>query len=486
MNIILIVLDTVRKDYLTPYGGKGFPTAALERFSEEAVLYNNVISPAPWTTPVHASLFTGMYPSRHGTHGGNLLFNSSGSPTLMTLLKERGYRCAGISTNYLISEQFGFADDFDLFLQAWQALPQCHRDNHFGRDCFVKASKGKKTRILVRDLLSPRRCRNAVKSIANKWYGDRNLIIDDATSSTLRALKWGRKILRRREDSPTFLFMNLMQAHERYNPPEEVREELGLSKDRSDLDQWRYLAGKEDLREENFQAFSRLYAGEIYFLDRCLADFFEYIREQGTWDDSMIVLLSDHGELIGEHGLLGHMAGLFRELIDVPMMIKYPNGVLACREDAKLRQSHDLFATILDLTGSRIPSGNDAISLLERDGRKRGISQLTSNHFILGEIEREGGKLRQDFVPYARPMMAVVQDNLKYVESSDGKKWLYDLSSDPGEERNLAGSTVWNSTFHQFQELMSEMMGMTRFSPGVDSHPMEDVTVQRLKAMGYL
>ncbi len=486
MNIILIVLDTVRKDYITPYGGQGFPTAALERFSEEAVLYNNVISPAPWTTPVHASIFTGMYPSRHGTHGGNLIFNSSGSPTLMTLLKARGYRCAGISTNYLISEQFGFADDFDLFLQAWQAVPQKYLDYHFSRDAFIKASRKRKAATIALDLLSPGRSLNAARSIANKWYGDRNFVINDATFSTLRAMQWGKKILRSAEDLPTFLFVNLMQAHDKYNPPDEIREELGLGHDLFDIDTWGYFAGKEELDEEAFECFSRLYAGEVFFLDRCLADFFRFMRGQGMWDDSMVVLLSDHGELIGEHGLLGHMAGLFRELIDIPMMIKYPNGVMAGREDSKLRQSHDVFAAILDLIGSETPRTDDAVSLLEMDGRKRAISQLTSNNFMMDEIEKEGGDLRQELVQYARPMMAVIQDNLKYVESSGGNKWLFERTSDPAEERNLVGASAWVSTLQQCREMMRDEIELTRFTPSVDSPQMEEETVQRLKAMGYL
>lgn len=487
MNIVIIMIDTVRKDHLSLYGARGYPTACIDKFAEDSVVYRNVVSPAPWTTPVHASLFTGLYPSRHGTHGGNLTFEPDRSmPSLMRRLGKKGYRCEGISSNYLISDQFGFHRDFDRFLQAWQGVPQPWDRHHFSRPGFRSLPYVRKALALSRDLLIPSESANVMRSLINRRYVRKHHVIEDATAATIRSLRWGKEILARREASPVFLFINLMQAHDKYNPPTEIRDDLGLGGGRFDVDMWEYYAGQEDIDVDDLLLGSCLYAGEISFLDRCLGDFFGFLRRLPEWDESLVVLLSDHGELLGEHGLLGHQIGLFGEVIDVPMIIKYPRGIMGSGEDGRIRQSHDIFATILELADAGGTERSDSLSLLDSIGRDRALSQLISNRFILDEIRRYGGVIRGDLEPYARSMMAVIRDGIKYVLSEGGNQWLYDLTEDRGENINLADDPRYSETVRAYRESMVEAMNATEFVPHSVEAPVEEETVQRLKAMGYI
>ncbi len=487
MNIVLMILDTVRKDYLSTYGARGFPTPNVERMAEESVLYSKVISPASWTTPVHASLFTGLYPSSHGTHGGNLTFETADDrPSLMGMLKRKGYRCVGISTNYLVSEQFGFSGDFDEFYQIWQLLQQRQADYHFGREGFQNATRLQKALSLLKETVLRGNGRNAVKSVLNRWYSGKVDIIEDATPSTLRALKLARRAVERAGDMPLFLFVNLMQAHEKYNPPRRVRDELGLGDSRYDVDSWMYYAGKEEIGECDFCRFEQLYGGEVTWLDHCVGGFIDFLRAGSSWDDTMVAVVSDHGELIGEHGQLGHLAGLFGELIDVPLIVKYPRGTANPGEDGGLRQSHDLFPTILELAGAGDVLSGDSVSLLSGDGRKEAISQLVSSRFLQDGVRHRGGELRREMSRYARPMMALIQDDFKYVAAEGGHEWLFDLSNDPCERADLVVDDRYVSTVERMRGAMRSAMAKTGFEPLTPDLPLDGEIEERLKAMGYI
>lgn len=117
-NIILIVLDTARAKSFSCYGYHRKTTPNIDRIAEEGVLYKWCFSPANWTIPSHASLFTGLYPSEHGCHAGNPLLDEN-TPTLSELLRSVGYRTVGISCNGLVSELYGFRKGFDFFYEVW-------------------------------------------------------------------------------------------------------------------------------------------------------------------------------------------------------------------------------------------------------------------------------------------------------------------------------------------------------------------------------
>ena len=124
-DVVLIVLDTTRASSLSVYGHARPTTPRLEEFAREAVRFDRCVSPSPWTVPAHASLFTGLYPSAHGTEGDNPILGS-GRPLLATLMQRAGYRTEGISSNVWISDVFGFARGFDAFHKTWQMFQNAH------------------------------------------------------------------------------------------------------------------------------------------------------------------------------------------------------------------------------------------------------------------------------------------------------------------------------------------------------------------------
>ena len=115
-DVILVVLDTTRKDHLSVYGYARPTTPALERFSEKARVYDRAWSPAPWTPPAHASIFTGLLPAEHGCEGGPL---DTPEPTLAEVLNDHGYATLGVVNNPMLSASKGWSRGFDEYREIW-------------------------------------------------------------------------------------------------------------------------------------------------------------------------------------------------------------------------------------------------------------------------------------------------------------------------------------------------------------------------------
>jgi arylsulfatase A-like enzyme len=120
-NIIVILIDTLRADHLSCYAYQRRTSPCIDRIAEQGVLYEHAISPAAWTPPAHASLFTGTYPSRHGVDRSHLVLNPELTP-LPEALRRHGYRTFGISSNYWLSRETGFDSGFDVFVNSWQLV----------------------------------------------------------------------------------------------------------------------------------------------------------------------------------------------------------------------------------------------------------------------------------------------------------------------------------------------------------------------------
>lgn len=453
-NILLIVMDATRAASLSCYGYHRPTTPNLERFAERCVLYELAISPSGWSLPTHASLFTGLYPSKHGAHEQHKLL-APDHPTLAEILRAHGYRTVAICSNRYVGPATGLDRGFDEF------APGTGRSSSVLSQIARKAS-----RALV---------------WLRGWYDSGAGEVNKEVLASLRRLQ--------RERPPFFLFVNFGEAHTPYRPPREYNRYLpdGVSFKRArevDQDPWHYLTGLSSLGEQDLSILAALYDAEISYLDARIAEVVGWLEASGTLDETMVIITADHGENLGDHQMMGHKYCLYDTLVHVPLIIHYPEGVTTPGRVVHQVQTLDVLPTILSLLG-------DASS--ETVGALQGLDLLSSarHAFTVAEWARpELAPIRQRFPDadvsrFDRDLKMIRTDRHKYIWASDGRHELYDLQADPDEVQNLiAHSTdVAASLDRQLRQWCAG------FEPAVPSHrapEFDRATIERLRALGYL
>ncbi|MFC4438624.1 MULTISPECIES: sulfatase [Natrialbaceae] len=335
-NVLFVVLDTVRKDRLGPYGYERETTPELSAFAEEATVFESAVAPAPWTLPVHASLFTGRYPSQHGADQESPYLDDDDT-TLASILSVAGYDTACYSSNAWITPYTGLTDGFDEQDSFFEVLPgdvlsgplatawQAVNDNGYLREL---ASKLVRIGAMAHEkLASSEGADSKTPSVIDRTQS----FIDDSES-----------------DQGWFAFVNLMDAHLPYYPPEKYREKFASGVDPDDICQnsKEYNSGARDISDEEWEAIRGLYDAEIAHMDAELGRLFAWLRETGQWEETTVVVAADHGELHGEHDLYGHEFALYDELINVPLLVKHPDLEADRRDD--LVELLDCYHTVLD------------------------------------------------------------------------------------------------------------------------------------------
>jgi len=317
-NIILITLDTVRAEELSIYGYDEDTCPNLSEFSNEATLFENGFSNAIWTVPAHASLFTGRLPSDHGCHGGDPHFEPK-RETLPEIAAEKGYQTVGFSNNIWISDYFGYGEIFQELRKQWQLIHRQHDIAHLLKE---------QGEVNVFNLIPKLVHGNPLVDGLNALYGKFLYRRSDsgAKKTTDNILAFADDV-----NSPFFLFANFMEPHAPYYEhdqtgrflpgeveidPAEYTEISLRSKD--------YHIGELSLDTADFEILRALYDGEIRYLDEQLGRLFDGLRRRGIFDESMIIVVGDHGENIGENRLMAHRFDMSDTLIRVPFIIKFP------------------------------------------------------------------------------------------------------------------------------------------------------------------
>jgi arylsulfatase A-like enzyme len=452
-NIILIVLDSVGAKHLSVYGYHRQTTPNLERLAEECMVYTRCFAPACWTIPSHASLFTGLYPSRHGAYEGRL-WGGENVPHLVSILKMSGYRTLGISANGLVSPATGLCRDFDYFEDLGVSdlndfLYYCEKAGQHKDELSVALAKGigalEKSAILLRYMFKTWQFKKSFDKISPAIrYRIGNLIKPSpqfkSTLFTEKSLTICRDLLNwhyAKEKQPFFLFINFIEAHDRYCPPLKFRK-FSHWYDRqphSPHDSYR----KNIVRLDRLMnKYCKLYDDAIYYLDHILNQIWVILKELSLVGNTFIIITSDHGEHFGEKRMYNHISSLYNELIWVPLIMRLPKEFNLKGVDSRLVSLTDLYQTILDLIDSPMPTAKDSISLLSGSKRELAVSQNIYPEFfqnwinILTEVWRIGGA---DFSPH--DMAVITASGLKIIERRDGSLEVYDLNQDMGESRNL-------------------------------------------------
>lgn len=315
-DIVLVVVDALRADHMGLYGYARPTTPELDAWSEEGIVYTHVVSSASWTLPSFASLFTGVYPHRHGAgrNAGAHNTHSSLDPTVPTLaerLGDAGYRTGALVTNPYLKRAFALDRGFDTYEDALglDPLPNVHP--------------------VLQQLHIP--------LLRDRYYRQADRMVD-------RAIRWWEDTA----GGPRYLLLHIMDPHEPYLPPLRDREAIGIGDSRVPVD---------------------LYDAEIRFTDRELGRLFRHVR------GAVVLFTADHGEEFGERPdvypgdprpFTRHGHTLYEELLSVPLVVVGAGGE-GTRSD-RLVRSIDVVPTVLELAGAE-PIQGDGTPLWEVLGR---------------------------------------------------------------------------------------------------------------------
>jgi len=406
-NIILIICDTLSANHMSVYGYNRNTTPYFLKLLEQDdwILYKYCFSTSSWTLPAHASLFTGLYPSDHGVTGETFdsCILSDELVTLSQLLKLNKYTCLAVSSNPIISRVTKFNNGFDFFV--------C-----FNEEFRIPIKTFSPQSLFSRKFLAKKLLKSFLKKEDNysfcPFYSllyaflflDKN-VTEFSYFYTRLSLQYMFSFIRQNK-SPFFIFLNLMENHDKYIPPVRFRRKF-LKYSNHDLknQKWWKLFYENGFTREEIELYRSFYDEEVLTIDYVLVNSLSNLKNRFpyVYDNSLIIVSSDHGEALGEWNHWGHNFSVYPEVARVPLLIKFPKG---CKDDRKkdsLIQINDLFATILTLIDQNFPVPESSISIVASDTRKEAIVEnywskfndsqhvIQKEHFFAKIIQKDDG-----------------------------------------------------------------------------------------------
>ena len=396
-NVILISIDTLRADHLGIYGYQKEISPNIDSLAREGVVFKNAFAQSSWTLPSHASMFTGRYPQQIGVEifSDRLPENS----TITEVLRKANYKTAAFTSGTFVNSDHGFSQGFSEFAEF------------------------------------------------DDWQ--------DANYLTDKAIEW----LTINQQEKKFLFLHYFHVHDPYSPREDSVRTLD-PKYSGNLTSFnisqivKLNKGETKLSRTDLNHIKTLYDSEINELDNSLGKFFEQLKKTGLDENTIIIIVGDHGEEFGERGIWAmHAYSLYDELIKIPMIIKIPN-LYQGKEVSGLVELVDIPPTILALLGledSMEHSGQNLIKVIEEKVSKESVYAETSiqKQQMLESIEK-GYTIKKisDLPPQILEGLAKQKNNkiktrmirttnFKLIQNFDNTIELYNLKDDPMEKNNL-------------------------------------------------
>ena len=395
-SVLLVTIDTLRRDHVSIYGETALRTTAFEDLATQGVVFLDAITPLPETAPAHAALFTGRHPVRNGvlSNGGRL---GKAYETLAETLRDKGYATAAFVSSIAVDSRTGLDQGFDVY-----------------DDDFTPRLRG------LSEILLPR------TAISLALRSGRPMFLDRAAPDTIaRALAWHA-----RTSGPSLLWVHLFEPH----APYETHGLAGFEDNRAPGVDHRAI-----LREEPGHAYTdderaklrRLYAEEVVYADQQLGALVTAVRQRSP--NTAVVVLADHGEMLGEHGIEMNHHGIFEDAIRVPLVVVPPEPAAyraACGKhcmqmpdvpSAVARQVRmmDVPATVLAVLGLPAMPQSEGVPLLVAAPIEKDLVSLV--------VGRMTANLSEGLVCGYRA------GQLKLLGSA-----LYDLYEDRAEEKDIA------------------------------------------------
>jgi arylsulfatase A-like enzyme len=424
-NVILISIDTLRPDRLGCYGHDRDTSPAIDDLAAGGARFTDVTAASPWTLPSHASMLTGMYASRHGVKS-HLHRLHDEIPTLATLLAARGFHTMAVVNYQNLTSRFGLDRGFESFSYVSE----------------------------FSDTRDPNR------TIQNR--GEE--IVD-------QALAW----LEDRDDRPFFLFLHFYDVHTDLTPAPRFRDLFVQPYAGPITGATRQLAALRragtTISEADVQHLFDLYDAEIRQLDEQIGRLVRYLGEEGSREETLIILTSDHGEEFQEHGSLLHGRTYYQEVIAIPLLLNGP-GVPAGLTVQEPVHLVDVAPTLLRLLGLPAPSNGDGVDL---SVYWHAPETAPCGRFLFAEADQNNER------PDMHRMLRVGPNKLLYNRFS-GEMKLYDLSSDAEERNDL--SAMHENRLTTLRQRIEAFIESERPGPAVAPPTPEEI--ENLGKLGYV
>lgn len=459
-NIIIIVLDAGRFDYLSCYGCPSKLTPNIDRLAKEGVLFENVTTVAPWTVPSHASMFTGLYPNQHLANW-NTLKIKEGVPTVFDILRKNNYKIAAfVANDTLIYPCEIFGNDADIY-----GLNRHGRSkNDSGFVDGFKAEDSNCDRI-------------------TEFFMD-----------------WSNKS----PNQPFMLYFNYYDLHSKYGAREPYRSKYVTKEDEKILTEmgdrfslhFREMNREAQVTKEQIQTMRNLYKAKMAMIDENIGKVVDNLKKNSLMDNTVLFITSDHGDTLGDHTYpsFHHQFSIYNALTRIPLIIYSPKlKSYAKRVKAPLIQNIDIFPTILDFCGidrSAHVVSSPAVSLA---GYISGNRDKNPRDYAISmyEAPKKFVDWNKKFVnlAYIRKLLAIQDERHKIIFSDDERIELYDIISDPQEQKDISDKfpQICEKLKGEFYKILEVYGGANQDYASSNFSPEEEARIKaKLKSLGYL
>jgi len=347
MNVVLVLIDTLRRDHLGPYGRPPLPTPAFDRMAGLGVTFDRYFLGSYPCMPARRDLWTGRYefPFRGW---GPLLPSDRDLPGVLS--------AAGVTTMLVTDHYHLFqpgAGNYHFGFEAWEFI-RGQEDDHWATEPVETPWPAERERKLHRRW--ERYWRNTARwRDGLAWRREEDTF---AAQTFTAASRWLRDNAGRPE--PFFLLVDCFDPHEPFDPPVPYRAAAGAP---DGAVPWPIYGRADRYTEAELAGIRALYAGEVALVDAWFGRFLQTLEDLGRMEDTLILVTTDHGHLFGEHGMIGKPStthgdsNLYRALAHVPLLAYHPEARGAGARCAELAQTVDLYPTVLEALGVAVPEG---------------------------------------------------------------------------------------------------------------------------------
>lgn len=429
-NVLLVTLDTTRADYLSCYdASKGELTPNIDALAADAVRFEFAISQSAGTPMSHASILSGLNPYQHGVRvisaaGGYRL--SPRVPTLTTVLGQQGWTTAAFLSAFTVSEYYGFEHGFDTF------------DNGLTQDAGT----------IIED----------VDGEHQRWNQRTHQRRSDRTVD--RALAW----LEASDAQPFFMWLHLWDPHDRMVlPPKEIMARFA----------------KRGVPEDDYKR--DIYRSECFYMDAQLGRLLQALKQSGRYDDTIVVIVADHGQGLGQHDWWSHRL-LYQEDVHVPLIVRVPGGARGTTV-APLVRTVDIFPTVLEAIGLEAPAvipGKSLLGLMagrSEPPRLAYADQINKYDLVSASISQRRPKDDLLYCAMDRTWKLI------YRYSYPAESELYNLAEDPHELNNVFGRHP--EQVARLKAFLDECNGYVT-APFTDAAMPDESALRTLEALGYV
>ncbi|RMH02238.1 MAG: hypothetical protein D6706_00505 [Chloroflexi bacterium] len=449
-NVVLLTIDTLRADRLGCYGYEQPITPNLDRLAARGVRFTQAITGGSWTQAAFPVMMTSTYASMYGGCLGSL---AAQRPSPVAALNAHGYATAGFSTSPLLSRTYGYDYGFDHFEDL---IPQ-------ERDPWLRRVKGGQR--LLRQPVT-----HAVASLLGQRTRPAKIYMT-AEELTNAAMRWIDKAKR-----PFFSWLHFMDVHWPYHREETLTQPPDIAQ------AWRDLSHLHEVNwngahvtPEQRAHYIQLYEEALAYTDAQVGRFLDFLEKRGLADNTIIIVVADHGEEFLEHGRWGHWENnLHDEILRVPFIITLPELNQPVVIDRQVRLL-DLMPTVLDLCHCPPPSGMMGESLTPLwNGRPEAYTATVA----ISEMWRDEWHI-----------VAVRTEQYKYIWDSKrpNQPELFDLCIDPGETHNIfAECPEVARRLHAHVETLLQHMAETRPDEKTAEPDLDAEMLARLRGLGYV